>query len=203
MTVLAMMRHAETEWTREARIQGRTDVPLSDSGRTYLAERTIPQECRGMRVVTSPLQRCVETAILLGLAQAEREARIAEMHWGAWEGCRLEDLRAALGAEMQANEARGFDFNPPGGESPRRVLDRVRGWLADVASDGVPTLAIAHRGVIRVVLAAATRWDMLGRPPVKLDWGAVHVFRLDGTGTPSPLRMNVPLAMRQAEPASI
>jgi probable phosphoglycerate mutase len=103
---------------------------------------------------------------------------------------------------MRENEARGFDFTPPGGESPRRVLDRVRSWLADVASNGVPTFAITHRGVIRVVLAAAAQWDMLGRPPVKLDWGAVHVFRLDGGGSPSLLRMNVPLAMRRAELAA-
>jgi probable phosphoglycerate mutase len=155
-----------------------------------------------MRVVTSPLQRCVQTAALLGLSHTECEERIAEMHWGAWEGRRLEDLRSALGAQMRENEARGFDFTPPGGESPRHVLDRVRGWLADVASNGVPTFAITHRGVIRVVLAAAAQWDMLGRPPVKLDWGAVHVFRLDGGGSPSLLRMNVPLAMRRAELAA-
>ncbi|MBS0337927.1 MAG: histidine phosphatase family protein [Proteobacteria bacterium] len=202
MTVLAMMRHAETEWSREGRIQGRTDVPLSDAGRAHLAGRTVPRECRGMRVVTSPLQRCLETATLLGLAQYESDERIAEMHWGAWEGRRLEDLRSALGAQMRENEARGFDFMPPGGESPRQVLDRVRGWLADVATNGVPTLAVAHRGVIRVILAAAAQWDMLGRPPVKLDWDSVHIFRLDGTGTPSLTRMNVPLELRRAERAA-
>jgi broad specificity phosphatase PhoE len=166
-----------------------------------MAGRAIPVECRGMRVVSSPLLRCVETAACLGLAPIEREARIAEMHWGAWEGRRLEDLRAELGTAMGENEARGFDFTPPGGESPRRVLERVRGWLADVASDGRPTLAIAHRGVIRVIFAAASQWDMLGRPPVKLDWGAVHIFRLDSSGAPLALRMNVPLAARQASQA--
>jgi probable phosphoglycerate mutase len=48
----------------------------------------------------------------------------------------------------------------------------------------VPTLAITHRGVIRVVLAAATGWDMLGKPPVKLDWRAAHFFELDERGRP-------------------
>ena len=85
---------------------------------------------------------------------------------------------------------------PPGGESPRQVLHRVRGWLSEVAASGVPTLAIAHRGVLRVVLAAATHWDMLGRPPVKLDWGAAQFFTLDEVGIPSLASMNVPLPMR-------
>jgi probable phosphoglycerate mutase len=59
------------------------------------------------------------------------------------------------------------------------VLDRVRQWLPEVS---VPTLAVTHRGVIRVILAAATGWDMRGKPPVKLDWRAVHLFELDERG---------------------
>jgi broad specificity phosphatase PhoE len=196
VTLLAMVRHAETDWSSEGRIQGRTDIALSEAGRAFLAARQIPASCRGMRVVTSPLQRCVETAALLGLDSAEKEPRIAEMSWGEWEGHRLSDLRAGFGEAMRVNEARGLDFMPPGGESPRQVLHRVRGWLSEVAAAGVPTLAIAHRGVLRVVLAAATHWDMLGRPPVKLDWGAAQFFALDEAGVPSLMSMNVPLPMR-------
>lgn len=198
MTLLAMVRHAETGWSREGRIQGRTDIALSDTGRAFLRARALPAEFEGMRVVSSPLRRCVESAHLLGLPEAEIEPRIAEMHWGEWEGCVLAELRIRLGGEMRENEARGLDFKPPGGESPRQVLERVRGWLAEVAASGRPTVAVAHRGIIRVVLAAATRWDMLGRPPVKLDWAAVHVFGLGTTGSPAIVSMNVPLAMRRA-----
>jgi broad specificity phosphatase PhoE len=193
MTLLAMLRHGETEWSREGRIQGRTDVPLSDAGRRRMAAFKIPVACRDMRVVTSPLRRCVETAVALGLGSVDVESRIAEMSWGDWEGERLAELRERLGTAMQANEARGFDFAPPGGESPRQVLGRVQSWLAEVASSGKPTLAIAHRGVIRVIFASASEWDMLGRPPAKLDWEALHCFRLDAAGRPTVSRLNVPL----------
>jgi probable phosphoglycerate mutase len=193
MTLLAMLRHGETEWSREGRIQGRSDVPLSDAGCRQVTALMVPGEWRDVRFITSPLSRCVETAAALGLGPVEVEARIAEMSWGAWEGERLVELRARLGTSMQANEARGFDFMPPGGESPRQVLERVQAWLAEVASAGRPTLAIAHRGVIRVVFAAASQWDMLGRPPAKLDWDALHCFRLDAAGRPSVSRINVPL----------
>jgi probable phosphoglycerate mutase len=187
MIQLALLRHAETAWSAEGRIQGRSDPPLSEAGRAAVATLRMPDACRGMRVVTSPLARCVETAALLGAPGASREPRIAEMSWGKWEGRRLEDLRAELGATMRENEARGLDFRPDGGESPREVLARVSQWLASLSA---PTLAVTHRGVIRAVLAAATGWDMRGKPPAKLDWNAFHLFRLD-QGRPTIDRLNV------------
>ena len=111
-----------------------------------------------------------------------------EMDWGAWQGERLQDLRESLGEPFRQNEDRGLDFRPPGGESPREVMARVRSWLAEQRA---PTLAITHRGVIRAVLAAATGWDMLGKPPAKLDWTAVHFFDVDEEGRPRVRQLNV------------
>ncbi len=193
MIELALLRHAETVWSGEGRIQGSTDVPLSEAGCRALTGRALPAPCRGMRAVSSPLRRCRETAARLGLADIALEPRIVEMHWGAWEGRTLAELRAELGETMRENEARGLDFTPDGGESPRQVLARVRGWLADIAAQGEPTLAVTHKGVIRVIMAQAYGWNMLGRAPIKLDWNAVHLFRLDRQGAPSPVRMNIPL----------
>ena len=113
------------------------------------------------------------------------------MDWGAWEGESLAALRERLGEEMRDNEARGLDFMPPGGESPRRVTERLKPWLQELARAGVPTLAVTHRGVIRAILAEATGWDMRGKPPAKLDWEAVHFFLLDRQGKPSVQRLNV------------
>jgi probable phosphoglycerate mutase len=115
------------------------------------------------------------------------------MSWGQWEGRRLPELRAELGAEMAENEARGWDFMAPDGESPRLVWQRVQPWLAERAAQRQPTLAVTHRGVIRVIFAQAMGWDMLGKPPAKLDWGALHLFTLDDDGRPAVERLNVPL----------
>ncbi|MGQ0547236.1 MAG: histidine phosphatase family protein [Betaproteobacteria bacterium] len=188
MTLLALLRHAETAWNAERRIQGQSDVPLGDIGRARLRGAGLPSACRGMRVVTSPLARCVETAALLGFVDAAREPRLMEMHWGAWQGETLEGLRASLGDAMQANEARGLDFRPPGGESPRDVAARIETWLKELQG---PTLAVTHRGVIRAVLALATGWDFLGKPPAKLDWTAVHFFDVEAAGRPRVHRLNV------------
>ncbi len=196
MTLLATLRHGETHWSLARRIQGRIDIPLCDPGRARLSSRMLPDGWQGTRVLTSPLARCLETASLLGLVDAESDARLAEMRWGNWEGRRLEDLRAELGETMSDNEARGMDFTPPGGESPRQVFERVSGLLAEIAQTGKPTLAIAHRGVIRAIFATACGWDMRGRAPMKLDWDALHVFRLDQTGAPSVYCMNVGLPQK-------
>ena len=169
-------------------------MSLSDSGRATLRERALPEGFRNMHVISSPLRRCVETATELGIEPALLESRIVEMDWGEWEGRKLGELRAELGQAMRDNEARGFDFEPPGGESPRRVLARVAEWLAEIAKGGQPTVALAHRGVIRVVFASAVGWDMRGRPPLKLDWSALQVFSVDGSGSPTLLHANLPMA---------
>lgn len=144
-----------------------------------------------MRIVTSPLRRCVETAALLGAPDAACEPRIIEMDWGDWQGESFVALRERLGEAMRDNEARGLDFRPPGGESPRLVLERVKTWLREIAAAGEPTLAVTHRGVIRALFAEATGWDMRGKPPARLAWDAVHLFRVDEAGAPRIERLNV------------
>ena len=186
LVTLALRRHADTAWSVAGRIQGRADLPLLEN-----ISISLPVACRGMRIVTSPLKRCVDTAALLGAPGAPREPRLVEMDWGAWEGESLAALRARLGEEMRENEERGLDFRPPGGESPRMVVSRVKPWLREIALEKQPTLAITHRGVIRAVLAAASGWDMRGKPPAKLDWNAVHLFVLDAGGSPRIVQLNV------------
>ena len=188
MVLVALLRHGDTAWSAAGRIQGRMDVPLSDAGRARLRAFRLPPACRGMRIVTSPLERCLETAALIGAAQAVREPRLMEMSWGDWEGLRLADLRAELGAAMAENEARGWDFRPAGGESPREVLARVQSWLVELSA---PTLAVTHRGVIRAIFAAAAGWDLRGKPPLKLEWDAVHLFRLRADGVPAIEALNL------------
>ena len=186
MTRLALLRHADTAWSREGRIQGRIDVPVLEN-----VSISLPDACRGLRVVTSPLARCVQTAALIGAPDAPREPRLREMSWGDWEGESLAALRARLGDEMRHNEERGLDFQPPHGESPRFVIERIKPWLSEVGAQGTPTLAVTHRGVIRAILAHASGWDMRGKPPARLEWDAVHLFLLDGEGRPSIERLNV------------
>jgi probable phosphoglycerate mutase len=90
------------------------------------------------------------------------------MSWGCFEGRRLAELRGEAPDAMAANEARGLDFRPPGGESPREVCARLQAFLVELAADPRPVVAVCHKGVIRATLVLATGWDMRGRPPMRL-----------------------------------
>jgi broad specificity phosphatase PhoE len=194
MTVcIAFVRHGSTGWNAEHRLQGHADIPLSDIGQTEVSNWRLPDCLRNVPWRVSPLRRAVQTAERLGIADPARDPRLIEMNWGDWEGERVSDLRARLGPEMQANEERGLDLTPPNGESPRQVQDRLRPLLLELASGPLLTGAISHKGVIRALLALATGWDMRGKPEVRLDWRAAHVFSIDGEGQVSPSRMNLAL----------
>ena len=193
MTRLVLIRHAATDWNLQHRIQGRTDVPLSDEGRAATAAWTVPPPYTDARAVASPLGRAVETARLLFGREPDVEPRLIEMNWGTWEGRTLAQLRQELGEAMTKNEARGLDFRPSEGETPREVLTRVTPWLAEVARTGRTTVAVTHKGVIRAIAAAAHAWDMTGKPPVKIGMGEAYAFDLDDGGAPSAADAALPL----------
>ncbi len=196
MTPLALIRHGTTDWGEAGLIQGRADRPLSAAGRAQVAVWRVPAELAGFEWLASPLRRARESAELLLSRAAQADPAFTEMAWGTWEGEALATLRRALGAAVSKNEARGLDFRPPGGESPREVQARLIPRLAAIARAGRPTAAITHKGVIRAVLGLATGWDFRGKPPTRLDWSCAHLFALDAGGRPRIARLNIALAER-------
>jgi probable phosphoglycerate mutase len=182
MTTLALIRHGITEWNLQKRIQGRIDQPLCDIGRRQLQALTIPSGYRDYHWYCSPLGRARESAELLGLSNYNIEPALIEMNWGDWEGEVLKPLRKRLGDVMRGNEARGLDFRPPGGESPREVQLRLQPWLRRLASSGESAAAVVHKGIIRCIYAMACDWDMRGETPVEFAWNAIHCFELNADG---------------------
>ena len=179
MIDIVMVRHAMTAWNEVGRIQGRMDVPLCDAGRLALDGLGLPNRFASYRVYSSPLARAVETAALLGFATPVLDPRLMEMHWGEWEGETRASVAAADAYGVARNEARGPDFRPPGGESPRQVQDRVVDWARSVACLHSGVVAITHKGVIKAALGLACGWDLMGKDPVRLDWVRAHRFRFD------------------------
>ncbi|HZT86343.1 MAG TPA: histidine phosphatase family protein [Stellaceae bacterium] len=190
MTLLALIRHFPTDWNETGRLQGRRDPPLCAQSPPLCR---LPPDLNGFGWLSSPLRRAVETAHRLGVPEPRIKPRLVEMSWGEWEGRTLAELRACLGPEMAAMEARGLDLRAPHGESPREVQARVAPLLAETAASGKPTAAVTHKGVIRAVFALATGWDMRQKPPCRLDWSAVHLFRLAPDGAPRVERLNLSL----------
>ena len=181
MSELLLIRHGRTPWNECGRIQGRRDISLGALGRAELAARHIPSEYTHFRWYASPLARAMETARILGARDLNTDARLVELHWGEWQGWTRQGLRDHLGEAFAENEARGLDFRPPGGESPGELRLRFQEWLAEVFATEQAIVAVTHKGVIQMALALATGWDLMSRPPVRMDWGCGQLFSVDGT----------------------
>jgi broad specificity phosphatase PhoE len=166
-----LIRHGRTAWNEQGRMQGRADLPLSPAGRAEVLGWQLPAAWADARWLSSPLRRATETAALLTDRPVAVEPRLIEMDWGAFEGRTLAELRAEAPEAMAANEARGLDFRPAGGESPREVRTRLESLFADLGADPADdaiAVCVTHRGVLRAALSLATGWDMLAKPPLRL-----------------------------------
>jgi broad specificity phosphatase PhoE len=189
----AILRHAPTEWNALGRLQGLTDTCLSPDGEALARCWRLPAPADGWKRMSSPLQRARRTAELLQpFAAVSIDTALREMSFGVWEGRTLVELRTTGGAAFAAAEAAGLDFQPPGGESPRTAMARIGGWAGRIAQAGEPVVAVSHKAAIRALLALATGWNMLGRPPHRLDWRSVHFFVAHDDGRVVVERLNVP-----------
>jgi probable phosphoglycerate mutase len=188
--LLYFVRHGETDWNRERRLQGQRDVPLNDLGRKQAAdcgailhtlllrEQRRPEE---FDFVSSPLSRARETMELLraklGLApeQYRIDARLAELSFGEWEGLTFAELRARDPeiVTIAAREQEKWSFVPPGGESYAQLLLRVREWHASVAHD---TIVVAHGGIARTLIAHLGIMRPADAPRGDVDQGVVYEF---------------------------
>lgn len=176
-----LLRHGETEWSRDGRHTGRTDVPLTAHGEEQAAAvRSLLAERKIVRVVTSPAGRARRTAELAGLEPAETTPCLWEWDYGAYEGRTTPEIRQRRPGWYLWRDGVEPDSAPGGlpGETVEQVGARVDGVLADVRAslDDGDVALVAHGHVLRVLTA---RW--LGLPP---DDG--RLFRL-GTATVSAL----------------
>lgn len=184
MTRIALLRHFPTEWNAAGRLQGRTDIPLSDTARADLATRRLPEAWAEVPVVSSPLSRARETAETLAEGRPVLlDPRLMEMDMGDWEGAFSDDLVADPACPYGPVETWGWDLQPPGGESPRMMAARLAPVMAELAAAG-PHLVVCHRGVMRCLLALATGWDYRGPEPFRIRRAALHEITLDAAGRP-------------------
>lgn len=155
-----MIRHGQTDWNAEGRMQGQKDIGLNDIGRAQAREngrrlgQILGDTARGYDFVSSPLLRTRDTMervrSAMGLpAEGYRiDDRLKELSFGDWEGSTLAEL-AQVWPERVAERARQkWSFIPPGddAESYEILSWRIGAWLTSVER---PTVCVSHGGVIR------------------------------------------------------
>jgi len=148
---ILLVRHGETEWSAATRHTGRTDIALTDAGRSQA--RRLGERLHGRavaRVLTSPLQRALETCRLAGLGdRAEIRSELAEWDYGDYEGLTTPEIReTAPGWTVWTHPT-------PGGETAAEVGARVDVVVDDLATVDGDAAVFAHGHILRVL---AARW---------------------------------------------
>lgn len=169
MVQLAIIRHGHTAWNRAGRIQGRTDIALEGAAAKELAGFRLPDQWATADLVSSPLQRAVQTGRIIGDREPSTDVALTEMDWGKWEGLHGLDLKQDPASGFRDIEDWGWDWHPPEGESPADMWARLKPWVRGLKSD---TVAVCHIGIMRVLLAKAHGWDFSGPAPfrIKRNW---------------------------------
>jgi len=157
---LILVRHGETDWNREGRLQGGQDIPLNELGRRQAAEaaarlKALEPAYAELDYIASPMQRARETMEILRRELAlppgyAVDDRLRELTFGEWEGFTWRDIRKAEREQAHLRERDKWGFVPPGGESYRMLAERVRPVLAGLQRE---TVLVSHGGVARAVLA--------------------------------------------------
>ena len=182
------VRHGETDWNAERRLQGQRDIPLNDVGRLQSAQcgatlRGLIEARRkppaDFAFLSSPLSRARETMeILRGVLGLPRkgyaiELRLAELSFGRWEGLTYREVRALDGLALALREHDKWNFVTPQGESYAQLLIRVREWYANVEGDIV---VAAHGGVARVLMVLLGVRTPEDAPHSDVEQGVVYEF---------------------------
>jgi broad specificity phosphatase PhoE len=168
--IIYVVRHGQTDWNAELRMQGQKDIPLNDKGRAQARgngralKDILGDDAASFDFVSSPLGRTRETMELLRTEMGlnphayRTDERLVEVSFGDWEGSTLRELEEKTPDRVAARADNKWDFIPPGdhAESYEILSWRIGSWLQSV---NLPTVCVCHGGVIRTLFRLIARTD--------------------------------------------
>ncbi|MEZ0169402.1 histidine phosphatase family protein [Microvirga sp. TS319] len=185
---LTLVRHGETIWNAERRLQGHADAPLSERGigQARRAAEFFAGAPAPSLVVSSDLSRARHTAELLGFSAFATDRRLREMDLGDWTGLWIEDIEASDKGAYR--DWRLGASTPPRGEEWEPFCARVGDALRDAIgrSEG-DIVIVTHEGVVRAACAI-----LVGLPPSRLapiPPAALTIFDIDRAAPSYPARL--------------
>ena len=188
MPVVYFVRHCETDFNVEQRLQGRFDTCLNARGRQQayavgdVLHDLFARDARApgdFAYMSSPLKRACETMEILratlGLDPQSYaiDARLIEISYGEWEGSTLPEIEARTPDMLAQRERDKWDFAPPGGESYRDLTRRISEWYAGLTRDIV---VAAHGGGARALMALFHVLPEAEATRAPIAQGVVYVF---------------------------
>jgi broad specificity phosphatase PhoE len=185
---LYFIRHGETDWNAEGRLQGQRDIPLNDLGRVQAEEaglilKSLHANPEDMDWWVSPLLRTRETAerarnaIGLNPTYYKTDARLKELTFGTWEGMTWKEVKRADPGRAALRERDKWGAVPPEGENYAMLCERVQGFLPALRGDSV---MISHGGVARALMVMLGGYAEQKAAKEEIWQGRVLVFKAGG-----------------------
>ena len=163
ITRICLVRHGETAWNAERRLQGHIDIPLNDIGLAQARATAASLTNQSFEAAyASDLLRARQTADAIAARctlQPAIDARLRERHYGVFQALTYDEARARFPEDYQHFESRDPEFVfPGGGESLRQFAARIHEALHDIATrhQGGTVLVVTHGGVLDVAHRLAT-----------------------------------------------
>ncbi len=162
ISIVYLIRHGETDWNREKRIQGGIDIPLNERGRQQaeaLAGRLASLALE--KIFTSDLGRAQETTARVVARQPAKEIPVVatpalrEGSYGLWEGLTRQEVIARFAGDWEGWVRRGGSGSPPEGEDFATLAKRVGGVFDAAAGENETVLISTHHGPIQAILCHA------------------------------------------------
>ena len=176
--MIYLLRHGQTEFNREGRLQGALDSPLTDLGRAQAASMGARLKARigdlkGWLLQSSPLGRARQTAEIvraaLGANEIVIEPRLREITLGAWDGLTGIDIDEQYPGVRDGAGRYDWMARAPGGESFEALTARVNDWLGEALADPRPRIAVSHgvtgRAMCALVLGTTLEGVRVGATP--------------------------------------
>ena len=166
MGVIYLIRHGETEWNSQGRIQGHTDIGLSEIGHSQAVSTAKRLEnIKFDAAYSSDLTRTKDTAkVILGNSSTPLQATetLREYNKGVFEGLTFEEYSQKYPDLYKASLVNDLDFSPTDGESARQVSDRMATFSDEIKSkhDSDTVLVVGHGGALRCLVS-----NLLSLPP--------------------------------------
>jgi probable phosphoglycerate mutase len=187
-THFGLMRHAQTIWNREKKIQGRSDSPLTAEGeKQALSWGLALSQFPWRRILASDAGRARATAEIINTilkVPLTIDSRLKEQDWGQWEAKTVRQIQAEARQVLDAQVNAGWDFCPPGGESRRRVWKRSQQALVQAAERfaGQHILVVTHEGIVKSLIYHLCGRKFLPEEPAILKSYQLHRLICDGNG---------------------
>ncbi len=181
---LYFIRHGETSWNANGRLQGSQDIALNHTGEKqadYVGTllKNLPNLPAKLDYIASPMLR-TQTTMQRLRCKANLDPldfltddRLKEISFGQWEGLTWPDVRNSDPKGAAGREADKWHYVPPKGESYEMLMNRVAPWLETITS---PTLVVAHGGIARVLFVLLAGQDKLIAPQIDIRQGKILVF---------------------------